>query len=129
MGPDAAPVKVKDINLHKLNRKVRRGLSPTHAALLAYELETGTLRLYGLPRHEACRHTHASASYVATIARATAEERAALKRGEIALGQLHNKPKAPPSDAEVDRIIAKIGPDRIMAALDRYTQPHLMAAE
>jgi hypothetical protein len=33
------------------------------------------------------------------------------------------------TDAAVDRFVTRAGPDRVMAALDRYTQPSLFAAE
>jgi hypothetical protein len=121
LGPDAVPV--KDINAHLLNRRVRKGLGPTQAALLAYELEVGTARLREIPRREACRLTGASVGYVATIAKASPEERAAILRGDLPVTRLHNKPKALPTDDELDRLVAMIGADRIMAALDRYTQP------
>jgi hypothetical protein len=34
-----------------------------------------------------------------------------------------------PTDAQVDRAIARLGPERVMAALDRLTQPSLFEAE
>jgi hypothetical protein len=121
VGPDSVPV--KDVNFHKLNREKRRGLSPTHAALLAYELEIGAAWLHDFPRRQACRLTGASVGYVSTIAHATPDERAAIRRGALALAKLHNKPKAQPTDDEVNRLVATIGPDRVMAALDRATAP------
>jgi hypothetical protein len=126
VGPDSVPV--KDVNLHKLNRRKRRGLSPTHAALLAHELETGMVWLHHLPRRQACLLTGASIGYVTTIANATPEERAAIKRGELALGKLHNKPKQPLADAEIDRLVETIGADRILAAIDRWTAPQFQFA-
>jgi hypothetical protein len=35
----------------------------------------------------------------------------------------------PPTDAELDRLIARYGADRIMAALDRATAPQRIAAK
>jgi hypothetical protein len=40
-----------------------------------------------------------------------------------ALGR-HPKPV---SDAEIDRLVKRIGPDRLMAALDRWTQPSMFS--
>jgi len=37
---------------------------------------------------------------------------------------VHN---APPSDAAIDKFIVKAGADRVMAGLDRYTQPSLFS--
>jgi hypothetical protein len=42
---------------------------------------------------------------------------------------LHNYRRDPPTDAEIDRLVAEIGAERILAALDRYTQPGLFPAE
>jgi len=43
----------------------------------------------------------------------------------VALG---HQPK-PPSDAKLDRMIARLGPDRVLKSLDRLTQPSRVAAE
>ena len=61
--------------------------------------------------------------------RLSAEEREQLARGLISLLSLHNYRRDPPTDAEIDRLVAEIGAERILAALDRYTQPGLFPAE
>jgi hypothetical protein len=104
----------------KLARRVRKGLSATHRALLAYELEIGASAVQGFPRREACRLTGASLGYVATLAKATAAEVEAVKKGKLSLSALHNKP---PTDAQVDATIIKLGIERVFAAIDRLTAP------
>jgi hypothetical protein len=42
--------------------------------------------------------------------------------------ELGHRPK-PPSDVQIDRLVAKLGADRVMASLDRLTKPSLLAAE
>jgi|AmaraimetFIIA100_FD_contig_51_11140676_length_1546_multi_6_in_0_out_0_3 hypothetical protein len=61
--------------------------------------------------------------------RLSAEEREQLARGLISLLSLHNYRRNPPTDAEIDRLVAEIGAERILAALDRYTQPSPFPAE
>lgn len=119
-----SPHEVKNINGRRLRRR-RKGLSPTHRALLAYELEAGGASIHDLTRHDACALTGASRSYVATVFRASDEEREQVKSGQLALAVLHNKP---PSDSYLDRLILKVGADRVMAALDRYTRPQFKFA-
>lgn len=116
---------VRDISGRKLRARLRKGLNPTHRALLAHELETGTVRLYPLPRRQACMLTGASVGYVATLSRLTSLDRELVKRGLLSLSALHNKP---PTDADIDRLVAKLGADRIMAALDRWTRPQFRFA-
>jgi hypothetical protein len=40
---------------------------------------------------------------------------------------LGHQPK-PPTDAEIDRLVAKLGAERVMAALDRWTEPRFAFA-
>jgi hypothetical protein len=117
---------VKDISGQRLARRLRRELSPTHRALLAYELEKGTAWIHSLTRRQACRLTGASVAYVVTLQRASDEERGRIKSGQLALSALHNN--KPPSDAYLDRLVVKAGADRVMAALDRYTRPQFKFA-
>jgi hypothetical protein len=111
----------KDVAGYKLAARLRRGdLCPTHKALLAFGLQSGELVLHHLTRLQACAVTTASAGYVATLSKATTAEIEAVKRGELRLNALHKKPL---TDAQVERLIMKIGAERIMAALDRLTMP------
>jgi hypothetical protein len=116
----------KDISGRRLRRRLRKGLSSTHRALLAYELEAGSAWIHHLTRRDACVLTGASASYVATLHQASDEERGRIKSGQLALSVLHNN--KPPSDAYLDRLVVKAGADRVMAALDRYTRPQFKFA-
>ena len=67
--------------------------------------------------------TGASAGYVATATRLSAQEREQVEAGKLSLSSVHN---APPSDAAIDKF-SKAGADRVMAGLDRYTQPSLFS--
>jgi hypothetical protein len=93
-------------------------IKPEYAAKLAFELQTGTVILGHLTARQARQVTKATRSGLA------AERRA------------HQPVKGPrvlyrcnPTDADIDKVIARVGADRIMKALDRYTQPSLLAAE
>jgi hypothetical protein len=118
------PSEVKDINGRKLSRRLKKGLSPAFRALLAHDLETGAVRLHDLTRRQACRLMQVSAGYVATVARTDPENRKKIESGQLPLAVLHKAP----TDRQLDRLIARIGPDRFMAALDRYTRPQFAFA-
>jgi hypothetical protein len=60
--------------------------------------------------------------YVSLARRMSEADRRRLIRGTITLSQLAN-PRRQPTDAKIDRIVAKLGVDRVMAALDRATRP------
>jgi hypothetical protein len=119
------PSVVKDINGRRLQRRLRKGLSPVHRALLAIELESGGACLHHLSRRQAKRLTGANQRHVTSLRQASAEQREQVKRGQLALSSLPNKP---PSDASLDRLVVKAGADRVMAALDRYTRPQFAFA-
>jgi hypothetical protein len=116
---------VKDINGRKLSRRLKRGLiSPTFRALLARDLETGAVRLHNLTRRQACRIMQVSVGYVTTVARTDPENRKKLEVGQVSLAALHTTP----TDRQLDRLNARVGADRVMAALDRYTRPQFKFA-
>ena len=77
-----------------------------------------------LTRRQAIAVTGASAGYVATATRLSAQEREQVEAGKLSPSSVHN---APPSDAAIDKFIVKAGADRVMAGLDRYTQPSLFS--
>jgi hypothetical protein len=124
--PSAPPT--HDIVGKKLARRLRKGLSPTFAALLAREFETGESRLRApLTRRQACLLTEASWGYVSALARATPEEIEAIKRGTLSLAALHRR-KREPTDAQVDATIIKLGIERVFDALDRLTKPSISSS-
>jgi hypothetical protein len=63
--------------------------------------------------------------YVSLARRMSEADRRRLIRGTITLSQLANlaNPRRQLTDAKIDRIVARIGPELIMAALDRATRP------
>jgi hypothetical protein len=64
-----------------------------------------------------CVNTH----YLSLARNLSEADRLRLMRGDISLSQLANRRQV--TDAKVDRIVARIGSERIMAALDRATRP------
>jgi hypothetical protein len=128
-GPWPATAIPRDINGRKLFRRLKQGLNPRHCALLALELEQGTAILHHLTPRQAQKVTRANQRDVAALRRATAEESAQVKLGLLSLAELRNRTARAPTDATVDRTITKLGADRVLQALDRITQPTLVAAE
>jgi hypothetical protein len=113
---------VRTISGRRLNRLVRYA-SARDRALLALELEQGEVHLLSPTRAQVAALTHASLGYIGTVSRLTADERIQLARGQSSLSRLHNSHRYIATDAAIDRIVAKLGAERIMAALDRATAP------
>ncbi|MGY3125004.1 hypothetical protein ACVWXQ_008941 [Bradyrhizobium sp. S3.14.4] len=105
-----------------------RNLSAEKRALLAFDLQHGA-RLYNLTRAQAAAVAKVAPSYIGTVATASDEERQRLAYGWTSLSAIHNRHRRPATDADIERIVKKIGPDRVMRALDRITAPELAAAE
>jgi hypothetical protein len=117
------------INGRQLAYRLQK-LNSAKRALLARDLECGAVHLQNLTRPQAATLTRVSVSYVNTVQRASLEERKRLACGLLTLSALHNKHRRQPvSDADVERIVIKIGADRVMSALDRITAPVLVAAQ
>lgn len=113
----------RDINGHKLARALKnKNISPAHRALLAHNLEIGAAYLHHLTRQQSLALTDASGGYVASVANLTPEEREQVNTGKLSLSVVHNR-KREPTDAQLDRLVARIGADRVMAALDRLPAP------
>jgi hypothetical protein len=63
-----------------------------------------------------------SKGYFTTAARLSVEERQQVEQGTVSFSFLHNRP---PTDFAIDRFIERAGANRVLAGLDRYTQPSL----
>jgi hypothetical protein len=105
----------------RLNR-LAKGASPTKLALLAYGLAKGKAPVLGFTYAQAAGLVGASIGYVGTVGRLTDAERLRLSRDELSLSRLHNRRRVP-TDTEIDRLVATLGPERVLAALDRATTP------
>ncbi|MCK1447752.1 hypothetical protein IVB34_34440 [Bradyrhizobium sp. 2] len=111
----------------QLCRRLRK-LSPAERALLAHDLEQGSISNLTGPQCAALAQV--SLSYLNSVRRASAEERERLALGCVSLSCLHNQYRhRTATDADVERIVVKIGPDRVMRALDAITRPMAEAAE
>src|SRR5215831_9018781 len=113
---------VRTITGRRLGRLLRQA-SARDRALLAHELEQGALHLLSPTRAQAAILTHASLGYIGTVSRLTTEERRQLARGQFSLSRAHHNHQRTVTDAAIDRIIARLGLERVMAALDRATAP------
>ena len=112
-------VVTKSANVNAGGRKARRMSTATQRAIRAFKL---TLGIVTATRREAIRAAGASFGYVNTFTNATDIERDRVRSGTLSLSRLHNS-KHGISDREVDRLVARVGADKILAALDRYTSP------
>jgi hypothetical protein len=114
---------VKTVDGRRLAKQLK-GTTADFRALLAHELVTGETRLCRLSQAQAAKLTCVSRGYVSTVSRASPGQREDIECGLLSVTALHNKP----TDAQLDRFVARYGADRVMAALDRATAPSATAA-
>jgi hypothetical protein len=115
------------IDGRRLGRRLKK-LSITRRAMLACDLECG-VPVQNFTAGQASMLAKVPACYVRALRRASDEERRALERGSLSLSALQHRPR-PITDAELERVVVKVGPDRVMRVLDKLTAPvPLVAAE
>ena len=113
--------RIPDVNGRKLANAIKAGtLKPDFAAWLAYRLQIGEVLLHHLTARQARQVTGA------TCADLAAERRKNRRVNGNGCRVLYRRN---PSDTDIDTIVARLGADRVLAALDRITTPTLSAAE
>jgi hypothetical protein len=118
LAQDAPAIRV--VSGRKLAHELK-GASAAAAALASADAQTGRLVITPLPPRWANRMFGANPRLSKAARELVPLERAAVRRGQLDLTR-------PVSDAAIDKVVAKLGPDRVLAALDRITKPVVMAA-
>jgi hypothetical protein len=108
----------------ELNRRVDKS-TPTERALLAHDLVTGRIEVAQFTTHQARLLAKCSQPYQYQVMRLSDHERHRLRCRWTTLAELHSKV----CDGAVLRLVRKIGPDRVLRALDIVTAPQAVAAE
>jgi hypothetical protein len=104
------PTTVKKISGRLLAQKLRRGeIKPEHRARLAEDWRTGRLHVTAPTSAQSRRFMGATVADVAAERRLAREQR--RRDGRL-------------NDADVDRIVERVGADKVLAAIDRLTRPH-----
>ena len=106
-----------------LDRMVRAA-NPTKRALLAADIEAGKVIIEKPTARQARVLAGANAPYTNAARKLSPTERAACRIGRLNLAEKARE-RRPITDAKLDSLINRIGADRMMAALDRYTRPPL----
>jgi hypothetical protein len=102
-------------------------ITPDFAARLAYGLQVGRFAVGDFTDKQSRLLTGASRADLAAVrrsARRKHRQHRANGNGQHARVLYRRDP----TDSDVDAIVAKIGADRVMKALDRHTQPQMFAA-
>ena len=110
-----------------LSRRLKK-LDIAKRALLARDLERGVVHLKNLTRAQAVAIARVPSSYVGTVQHASDEDLGRLACGSLTMSALHHR-RRPVTDADVERIVKKIGVSRVFAVIDRLTAPVLQTAE
>jgi len=106
---------VKPISGKELAKALKAGtVTPDFTAWLAYRLQVGGAWLHHLTAKQARQVTGAICADLAAERR---KNRPANGNGKRVLYRRN------PTEADVDAIVAKLGPDKVMQALDRMTKP------
>jgi hypothetical protein len=119
------PTEIKTVTVvgRKLARRLK-GISSDFRALLAHQAATGEAVLRELTVKQASILFKVSVPYVAAVSRASPEERDLIKRKRLSVNDLYSR-RRELTDDQIDRLVARCDPNRLMAALDRYTAPKL----
>jgi hypothetical protein len=96
-------------------------MSSARKALLAHEIETGTVSISKLSRRQTSRLLKVATGYIATVSRISDADRERLKHNPYLLTAWHNRRSL--KDADVERLLARNGLDRALSAIDRMTAP------
>ena len=114
----------------RLLRKFKQKLNISERALFAANLATGDACLKNIPPTLGAKLFGVSIGYVHTMRRATNQEALAVICGATTISALHNRRlKQAPDDAAIERLVVKLGPDRILRALERLTAPEAVVVE
>jgi hypothetical protein len=109
-----------DINGRKLARALKTGTIPADwQARLALRLQEGAVFLHHLTAKQARQVTGAKCADLAAERRKHRQANGDGKRRVLYRGKV--------SDSDIDAVVAKLGPDKVMAALDRLTKPRCNA--
>ena len=109
-------------------KRIARAASPSKGALLAADLEAGRIVVERPTPRQARALTGASVSYQYVARKLSPMDRSAVRFGRLVLSKLARQQREL-TDAKLDRLVARIGAEGIMAALDRVTSPQRAAAE
>ena len=96
-----------------------RGKTPGQRAALAAKLVRGELVLDGLTQGQAAAITSSTKPSVSAACRATRADRQWLEAGQLGLGALRRQP---PTDVEIERVIRRLGPERVWRALTAFNR-------
>jgi hypothetical protein len=121
---ESAPVKLAG----KLFSRDLLRMPAARRALWAHEAEIGELTISYLSRSQSSRIFKVSHGYIDTIANLSSAQRAQVWASPGLLAQLHRRERNL-ADSDIDKLVARVGADRLMSALDRATTPSPIAAE
>ena len=97
-----------------------RHTTPGQRAVLSHMLRTGTITLADYTLVQALALSKASWAYAVAAHGLDDHERQLVWFGRALIADFIHRT---PSDADVDRVIARLGQERVWAALDRATAP------
>lgn len=115
------------INGLELDRWLR-ACKPAEKALVARSLIFGELELTYWTRRQALAATGGSSRYLSAVERLPEQVRVQIWDRQVRLSDLCVR-RYPQDDKGLDALVAQVGAEKIFAALDRWTEPQLIAAE
>jgi hypothetical protein len=112
----------------RLTRRLRKHPDATSRALTAVDLAAGCLQPTLTQARQLCG---ASYAYCWAVSRLGPFERAAVERGDLKLADIvrRKQPQSSTDQMIVEQVVRTLGPNNVLAALDRITKPVDVAAE
>jgi hypothetical protein len=134
--PIITPMMITDVSIAAVSTMTLTGrtldrlclkATPSERALLAANLMADRVQLVRLTARQASRLTGANIRYLAVARHLSDDQRERIIKGKLSLSAIVNAPRIP-SDAELDKLFALVGGERMLAALDRFTAPKFVFA-
>jgi hypothetical protein len=102
--------------------RLLHSLDAAGKAVVAADLAAGRLVIAKPTLEQARGLTGASRGYAHTATTLSPTQRQAVRSGHIKLVDIHLRHPSL-SDARIDRLVRRLGPDRLWSAIDRLTSP------
>ena len=115
------PPAIKVVTGREFNQLLR-SLDAAGKAVITADLAAGRLVIANPTLEQARGLTGASRGYAHTATTLSPTQRQAVRSGHIKLVDIHLRHPSL-SDAGIDRLVRRLGPDRLWSAIDRLTSP------
>jgi hypothetical protein len=117
---------VKQISGVALSRRARKWPAYDRAEL-ASQLHNGDACAFQLAKRQAALLAGAKIKHLTAVEDLNADERAAVRRGDVSFVEALKSRRKPPTEAAISTFINRAGAEAVLNVLDRMTRPQPFA--